>query len=84
MSGVTLEELREELEPLREEIAAVRERVDAIDEKLAPMRAHLDGVPLIHRNLTTLHQEFRALRAAFNDFALTNVTKGRSRRCTTT
>lgn len=47
-----------------------------IRDELAPMRAQLDGLPLISRNLTVLHQEVRALRAAFNDFALTNVTKG--------
>jgi len=38
------------------------------------MRAQLDGLPLINRSLTVLQQETRALRAAFNDFARTNVT----------
>jgi hypothetical protein len=41
--------------------------------ELAPLRAAIDGMPLINRSLTVLHQEIRALRAAFNDFARTNV-----------
>jgi hypothetical protein len=44
--------------------------------ELAPMRAQLDGLPLISRSITVLHQEMRSLKAAFNDFARTNVTAG--------
>jgi len=44
--------------------------------ELEPIRAKLDGLPFIHRTLTTLQQEMRALKAAFNDFARTNVTVG--------
>jgi hypothetical protein len=44
--------------------------------ELAPMQAQLDGLPLIGRTVTAMQQDLRALRAAFNDFALTNVTAG--------
>jgi hypothetical protein len=40
------------------------------------MRAQLDGLPLMARALTVLQQDTRSLKAAFNDFALTNPTKG--------
>ena len=40
------------------------------------MRAQLDGLPLINRAVTVLQQESRSLKAAFNDFALTNTTAG--------
>ena len=58
---------------------AVDRRFTAVDERLAalaPMRAHLDGLPLINRGVTVIQQDVRALRAAFNDFALTNTTAG--------
>jgi chromosome segregation ATPase len=47
-----------------------------VQNALAPMRAQLDGMPLLHRNLTTTQNDVRMLASAFNDFALTNVTKG--------
>jgi hypothetical protein len=50
--------------------------LEALRAELAPMRAQLDGLPLIVRTLTVLQQETRALKAAFNDFARTNVTIG--------
>ena len=79
-----------ELAPLREQVADLRAQIadlhakladlDAklagLDAKVSPMRAQLDGLPLINRSLTVLQQETRALRAAFNDFARTNVTAG--------
>jgi hypothetical protein len=58
---------------------AVDARFNAVDEKLAvlpPMRAHLDGLPLINRAVTVLQQDSRSLKAAFNDFAATNMTVG--------
>ena len=69
MTELTLESLRAELVPLRNQIAE-------LEAKVSPMRAQLDGLPLISRSLTVLQQETRALRAAFNDFARTNVTAG--------
>jgi len=51
-------------------------KVSSLDAKVSPMRAQLDGLPLIGRGVTILEQETRALRAAFNDFARTNVTAG--------
>ena len=55
---------------------AIDGRLDAIEEQLAPMRAQLDGLPLINRAVTVIQQEARALKSAFNDFALTNPTTG--------
>jgi hypothetical protein len=51
----------------------------AVDARLAALtsiRAQLDGLPLISRAVTVVQQDVRALRAAFNDFALTNTTAG--------
>ena len=74
--------VRAELAPMRVQLdglAPMRAQLDG----LAPMRAQLDGLraqfdglPLINRTVTVIQQEVRALRAAFNDFALTNPTTG--------
>jgi hypothetical protein len=59
--------------------ASVERQFTAADTRLAmltPMRAQLDGLPLISRAVTVVQQDVRALRAAFNDFALTNTTAG--------
>src|SRR5262245_60517433 len=61
--------LREELEPLRADIAAIR--VD-----IASMHVQLDGLPLINKRTTVIGHQVRMLKAAFNDFALTNPTSG--------
>jgi prefoldin subunit 5 len=61
---------------LRAELAPIRAQLDGLRAELAPMRAQLDGLPLISRKLVVLQQESRALKAAFNDFARTNVTAG--------
>jgi prefoldin subunit 5 len=50
--------------------------LEALRAELAPMRAQLDGLPVIARSLTVLQQDMRSLKAAFNDFARTNVTVG--------
>ncbi len=83
MTDLTLETLRAELEPLRDrlddldaKLGGLDARLVDLDAKVAPMRAQLDGLPLINRSLTVLQQDTRALRAAFNDFARTNVTAG--------
>ena len=58
---------------------AMDKRFNAVDEQLVvlpTMRAQLDGLPLINRAVTVLQQESRSLKAAFNDFALTNTTTG--------
>lgn len=44
--------------------------------ELAPIRAQLDGLPLLNRKLTVIEQQVRMLKSAFNDFAMTNVTRG--------
>ena len=83
MTDLTLEVLRAELAPMRAQLAeldaktsSLDAKVSSLDAKVSPMRAQLDGLPLIGRGVTILQQETRALRAAFNDFARTNVTAG--------
>jgi chromosome segregation ATPase len=68
---------------LDERMARLDERTVTLDERtatmasaLASIRAQLDGLPLINRAVTVVQQDVRALRAAFNDFALTNTTAG--------
>ena len=56
--------------------AAVDRQFIAVHERLGPMRAQLDGLPLISRAVTVVQQDVRALRAALNDFASTNTTAG--------
>jgi ubiquinone biosynthesis protein UbiJ len=62
MAELTLETLRQELAPMR--------------DQLVRNTAQLDGLALINRAIVTMQQDVRALRAAFNDFARTNVTAG--------
>jgi hypothetical protein len=64
------------LESISGKLDRVFDRLIAIEGQLAPMRAQLDGLPVIVRSLTVLQQEMRSLKAAFNDFARTNVTVG--------
>ena len=69
----------ERLTTVDERLATVDERLATVDERLATLalvRAQLDGLPLINRAVTVVQQDVRALRAAFNDFALTNTTAG--------
>ena len=61
---------------LRSELAPIAVRLSAIEAQLAAMRAHIDGLPLVGRKMAVIEQEIRMLRAAFNDFARTNVTSG--------
>jgi uncharacterized coiled-coil DUF342 family protein len=68
--------VRTQLDGLRTEQTAMRTQLDGLRADVAPMRAQLDGLPLINRSVTVIQQEVRALRAAFNDFALTNPTSG--------
>ena len=50
--------------------------LSALQFELAPIRARLDGLPLMLRSLTVVEQDVRSLKAAFNDFARNNVTAG--------
>ncbi len=68
--------MRAQLDGLDAKVSPMRAQLAGLDAKVSPMRAQLDGLPLINRSLTVLQQETRALRAAFNDFARTNVTAG--------
>jgi len=61
---------------LKGDVASVKGDVAGLKADLRPMRAQLDGLPLINRTVTVIQQEVRALKAAFNDFALTNPTSG--------
>ena len=66
-------------EIVRAELAPMRVQLDGLAPmraQLDGLRAQLDGLPLINRTVTVIQQEVRALRAAFNDFALTNPTIG--------
>jgi hypothetical protein len=69
MTELTLEILRAELAPLRADLAIVK-------AALARIEPSVDGIPLIHRAIDALQRDQRALKAAFNDFAKTNVTSG--------
>jgi hypothetical protein len=62
MTDLTIEALRAELAPIRAALARIEPLVD--------------GVPLIHRAIDAMQRDQRALKAAFNDFAKTNVTSG--------
>jgi hypothetical protein len=44
-------------------------QLDRLSSDVAPMRAQLDGLPIINRTVTVIQQEVRALQVAFNDFA---------------
>lgn len=66
MPEITLETIHSELSAMRADMRA----------ELAPIRAGVNGIPILNRSITVLQQDMRALRAAFNDFALTNITKG--------
>jgi uncharacterized protein involved in exopolysaccharide biosynthesis len=68
-----LADVRADVQALRDE---VRADVRALRDEVRPMRGHLDGMPMLQRSLTVTQQEVRALKAAFNDFALTNPTSG--------
>jgi archaellum component FlaC len=72
MSDAILELLR----VMQSDLASVKGDVAGVKADLRPMRAQLDGLPLINRTVTVIQQEVRALKAAFNDFALTNPTSG--------
>jgi chromosome segregation ATPase len=61
---------------LDERTARLDERTATLASTVASMRAHLEGLPIISRAVTVVQQDVRALRAAFNDFALTNATAG--------
>jgi hypothetical protein len=50
--------------------------LEMLRTELSPMRVKLDSLPIMNRALVAMQQELRALRVAFNDFALQNVTLG--------
>jgi len=50
--------------------------LEDLKSELAPVRAVLEGIPLIHRALAVLQRDSRMIRAAVNDMARTNLTSG--------
>lgn len=74
---MTEDRMVELLQAIDANITGLRtEMLATLKAELAPIKAHLDGMPLLHRHLTTTQQEIRMLQAAFNDFARENPTKG--------
>jgi hypothetical protein len=47
-----------------------------IREELAPIRAHVDGIPLIQRAITGMQQEQRMMKAALGNVARTRFARG--------
>ena len=68
--------VKQDVTVLQNRLSPMQADLNALRHDMTPVRAHLDGMPLLHRNLTTTQNEVRMLAAAFNDFALTSVTKG--------
>src|SRR6266849_1859378 len=71
-----LHSMQADLTTVKSDLTTVKADLTAVRVELAPMRAQLDGLPLINRTVTVIQQEVRSLKAAFNDFALTNPTTG--------
>jgi predicted nucleic acid-binding Zn-ribbon protein len=68
--------LKTDVAAVKADITGLKTDVAAVKADIRPMRAQLDGLPLINRTVTVIQQEVRSLKAAFNDFALTNPTAG--------
>jgi hypothetical protein len=80
MTDLDLERIRA---ILRTELADLRPSLDRLGGDVADIRSDqralrplIDGFPLMQRAVTVIQQEVRSLKAAFNDFALTNPTSG--------
>jgi predicted nucleic acid-binding Zn-ribbon protein len=56
--------------------AELRSGLTELKAELVPIKAKLDGLPILNRHLTTTQREVRMLTTAFNDFARENATKG--------
>jgi chromosome segregation ATPase len=83
LAELTLEMLREELAPIRTrldalggEVAGTRTRLDALGGAVAGLRADLaairpnvEGIPLLQRAISTIHQEQRMMKIAINEMA---------------
>jgi hypothetical protein len=61
--------LRAELGPLRAELAPLRARMDEIAATVEAMRPNIEGIPVLHRAIGTIHQEQRMMKAAINEIA---------------
>jgi len=61
---------------LRAELAPIKDQLTEVKQELEAIRPLVDGIPLMNRKLTAVEQQGRMLKAAFNDFALTNPTSG--------
>jgi hypothetical protein len=65
--------MRDILRAIRDDIAAMKADIEA---QLKNIRIGTDGLPVLGEAIETLRRDTRSLRAAFNDFARTNVTIG--------
>jgi chromosome segregation ATPase len=88
LAELTLEMLRAELAPigtrldaLSGEVAAMRARVDGLGGDVAGLRAEIaairpnvEGIPLLQRAISIIHQEQRMMKAAINEIARTQFT----------
>jgi peptidoglycan hydrolase CwlO-like protein len=70
--------LQAKTDSLQAKIDSLQAKTDSLQVKIDSLQAKTDSLPLINRALTVLQQEIRSLRAAFNDFARTNVTAGQA------
>jgi ubiquinone biosynthesis protein UbiJ len=74
------EQLVADVAAMRDDMARLIATVGRIDitfrAEMSTIRARVDGIPITNRSLTVVQQEIRSLKAAFNDFARTNVTVG--------
>jgi hypothetical protein len=53
-------------------LRAIQADVADVKGALVPMRAQLDGLPIINRGVIAIQQDMRALRGAFNRRVITN------------
>jgi hypothetical protein len=75
--------IRAEVGPIRAEVGAIgadlgslRTRIDKIGAAVEAMRPNVEGIPLLQRAISTIHQEQRMMKAAINEIARTQFTSG--------
>jgi predicted nuclease with TOPRIM domain len=69
-------ELRTEFNELRTGFNEVRADLNEVRIELGIMRPNVEGIPVLQKAVNVLQTQMRAVRAAINDFALTNPTAG--------
>jgi predicted nucleic acid-binding Zn-ribbon protein len=71
MAELTLEMIRA---LFREELAPLSARMDKLAATVEAMRPNVEGIPVLHRAIGTIHQEQRMMKAAINEIARTQFT----------